>query len=62
MSPDDVAAAEEWWLGLWIGEDEGPWEVQARVRHRLGDRDVDEVVVRTDAGMEQVVYFDVTGN
>ena len=62
MSPDDVAAAEEWWLGLWISEDEGPWEVQSRVRQRLGDRDVDEVVVRTDAGMEQVVYFDVTGN
>ena len=60
-SPDDIATAEEWWLGLWLGEDEGPWEVRSRVRQQLGGREIDEVVIRTDAGAEQVVYFDVTG-
>jgi hypothetical protein len=35
--------------------------VRSRVRERVGDREVDAVVVRTDSGVEQVVYFDVTG-
>jgi hypothetical protein len=60
-SPDDIVAAEEWWLDLWIGTDEGSWDVRSRVRERVGDREVDAVVVRTDSGVEQVVYFDVTG-
>lgn len=60
-SPDEIVSAEEWWLDLWMDADDGPWEVRSRARQRLRDREVDEVVVRVDAGGEQVVYFDVTG-
>jgi hypothetical protein len=60
-SPDDIEAAEQWWLELWIDVDEAPWEIRRRLRHRLRDLDVDEVAVRTASGAEQVVYFDVTG-
>jgi hypothetical protein len=60
-SPDDIVAAEEWWLDMSIDPGDGAWEVRSRVRQRLHDREVDEVVVRMDSGAEQVVYFDVTG-